>query len=232
MRMSRPVSGLAAVSVLLLSGALSGCGVAGTSFHPGVAAQVGDATVTTARVDSLASTYCSAVEDKLKAQSQALPNSYFRAGLAGQLALVSVAEQLADQYDVEPGAAYAQKVAQLRAATASLPKDQQDAVVEIESAPAYLAGVQQAIGERLQSSQGTTGDAAAQTKAGQRVFDAWFTDHDVTIDPQYGVEIKDGRAVPTDTSVSYPVGSAATSGAAPQPDPSYAASLPDSQRCG
>ena len=40
-----------AVPCLLL---LSGCGVAGTEFNPGVAARVGDETITTDDVDDLA----------------------------------------------------------------------------------------------------------------------------------------------------------------------------------
>ena len=93
----------AAVPCLLL---LSGCGVAETQFHPGVAAQVGDRTITTDRVDELTTGFCSAVEEQITSGGQSYPLRLFKRGIVGQLALQSAAEQLAEEFDVEPGADY------------------------------------------------------------------------------------------------------------------------------
>jgi peptidyl-prolyl cis-trans isomerase SurA len=226
------VVGIAA-SVLFLSGVLSGCGVAGTSFHPGVAAQVGDDRITVSEVDDVASSYCSAIKEQLSGEKQVLPLRYLRAGIAGQLVLVAAAQQLADKYSVEPGVAYDQKVAELQGAVGTLPESQQDAVIEIESSATYINGVKQAVGEQLLADKGEpnpTSDQAVQ--AGQRAFTTWLAGQDVTIDPQFGVEIKDGQAVPVDTSLSYAAGDTAKNGNAGNPDPGYAASLPASHRCG
>jgi hypothetical protein len=228
----RPLVGTVAASALLL-GALSGCGVAGTGFHPGVAAQVGDEQVSVSRVDEVASNYCSAISEQLRGDNQVLPLRYLRGGVAGQLALVAAAEQLADEYDVEPGAQYDQKVAELKGAVATLPEEQQDAVIEVESSASYLSGVQQAVGTEVLRRQGTAQPTTAEAgQAGQRALNDWLDEHDVDIDPQFGVKLEDGQAVPVDTSLSHAVGSTAKKGDADTPDPAYAGSLPSSHRCG
>lgn len=217
----------------LMAGLLSGCGVAGTGFHPGVAAEVGDDKISVTKVNQLASDYCTAIEEQLADNNQILPQRYLRGGIAGQLALVSAAEQLAAEYDVEPGLQYDQKVAELQASTAELSEGEQQAVIEIESSTTYVTGIQEAIGEQLLIAKGASDPTIDRARAaGKRVFDKWLSDHDVTIDPQFGVEIKDGQPVPTDTSLSYAVGDTAKNGQADSPDQEYAAGLPDSHRCG
>jgi peptidyl-prolyl cis-trans isomerase SurA len=222
-----------AAGSLLLVGALSGCGVAGTDFHPGVAAQVGDDTISVSKVNSVVSSYCSALEGQLAAQQQVLPMRYLRGGVAGELALVSAARQFADEKGVEPGSTYDDKVAQLSTAIKDLPADQQDAVLEVESASAYVAGVEQSVGEQVLADKGETSPQPADSiKVGTKEFTAWLADQDVSIDPQFGVSIANGQAVPEDTSISFPLGDTAKQGEAASPDPSYAAGLPGSLRCG
>jgi peptidyl-prolyl cis-trans isomerase SurA len=227
----RPVQ--VAVASLLLAGGLSGCGVAGTSFQPGVAARVGDDNITVRQVDSLASGYCSSIEKQLGANNQVVPGRYLRGGIVGQLVLVSAARQLAAQYGVQPGADYTRKVADLRDAVANLPAEQAQAVVAVESSSAYLQGVVTAIGEKELQRQGSTASGSdAAVSAGKKVFSRWLDDHDVRIDPKFGVRISQGQPVPTDGSLSYAVSDAAKQGDAAQPDQLYAASLPDAHRCG
>src|SRR5688500_6712926 len=142
---TRPLAGTVAASVLVLAGALSGCGVAGTGFHPGVADQVGDDQIKVSRVDAIASDYCSAIREQLRGENQVLPLRYLRGGIAGQLALVAAAEQLAEEHGVQAGPQYDQKVAELQSAVAELPQGQQDAVIAIEASSTYIAGVPQAV---------------------------------------------------------------------------------------
>jgi len=230
---TRPPVGILATSALLLSGVLSGCGVSGTGFHPGVAAQVGDDQITVSHVDEVTGNYCSAIQQQLSADNQVLPLRFLRAGIAGQLALASAAEQFAAEHDVEPGRQYDQKVAELQGAVATLSEEQQDAVIEIESSSTYISGVQQAVGKQLLREQGTPKPSTTEAgQAGQQEFARWLAGEDVSIDPQFGVEIKDGQAVPVDTSVSYAAGDTAKNGAADSPDQAYAASLPAAHRCG
>ena len=236
MSLSRPLVRLpvrVVVVSLLLAGGLSGCGVAGTSFHPGVAAQVGDDTITVRKVDSIARNYCSAIEKQLVDNNQVLPRSYLRGGITGQLTLVEAARQLAQEEGVEPGADYTRRVSDLRDAVATLPEEQADAVIEIDSSAAYLSSVLGAVGTKLLAERGQKNPSpAAAGEAGQQALARWIDDHDVQIDPEYGVAIQDGKAVPVDGSVSYAVGEAARKGSAASPDQEYAASLPHSHRCG
>ena len=50
---------------------LAGCGVAGTQFHPGLAAEVGDQSITSRHLDQLTSDYCAGFEKISKADPQA-----------------------------------------------------------------------------------------------------------------------------------------------------------------
>ena len=133
MSTSRRARVAVATTVAALSVVLTGCGVAGTSFQPGVAAQVDDRTVTTDRVDDIVDRYCSALEEQLGADGSVVPLSYFRGGVAGQLALVLAAEQLADDYGVEPTTDYERAVSGIEAQTLTLTDEQREAVVEVES---------------------------------------------------------------------------------------------------
>lgn len=229
MTLSRALTGLAAASALLLTG----CGVAGTSFHPGVAADVGDISITTDHVDKVATDYCLAIEEQLATDNSVLPQRYLRGGVAGQLALKAVADQLAEKYDVSPGAAYDSQIAQLEDAVSTLPKGQQEAVLEVDGSTTFISEIQAAIGTKLLIKQGTAAPTAEQATAeGQRVFTEWIADNDIQVDPQYGVDFVDGLPVPADTNLSVAAGDTAKLGGAANPDPDYSAALPAAQRCG
>ena len=63
-------------------------------------------------------------------------------------------------------------------------------------------------------------------------MDLGLDEHDVDLNPEYGVAIENGGIVPVDTQLSFPVGEAAKAGQAEEPDPDYTEGLPESQRCG
>lgn len=212
---------------------LTGCGVAGTSFQPGVAAQVGDRTVTTDRVDEVAGTFCEAVESVTSGQEAAVPLSYFRSFIAGQLALALAAEQFADDYGVEPTNDYDKAVAALEEQTSTLTDEQREAVVAVNAAPDFIAAVEVAVGTQLLAEEGVNNPATQQAgERGVEAFNAWLEEHDIKLNPEYGVAIEDGGLVPVDTQLSFPVGEAAKAGQAGEPDPGYTEGLPASQRCG
>lgn len=207
---------------------LSGCG----SASPGVAAHVGDEEISVNRVDELAGEYCQAIEDQLTGNSQVVPQRYFRAGIAGTLALRSVAEQLAEDFDVEPGPVYDKKVAELEQNVAVLEDEVQEAVVVVDSAPTYVEAVQRAVGEVLLADEGAEQGYDAQVARGRTEFERWVSDNGVEFDPALGIALVKGQIESADTELSVAVGEAAKAGAAPQPDGAYARSLPDAHRCG
>lgn len=218
------VAGLAAATALL-----AGCG----SANPGVAAQVGDDEITVRQVDDLTSDYCEAVEGQLEGNNETVPNRYLRGGILGSLALRSAAEQLAAEYDVEPGKTYDQKVAQLEQSVAALPEEVRESVIEVETSSAYVEAVQAAVGKVLLEQEGAEDtEYSATVDRGKRAFQDWIAEHEVDFDPQFGIELAEGDIASVDTSLSYAVSDGATKGAAEQPDAAYSRGLSANQRCG
>lgn len=197
------------------------------AFSPGVAAQVGDHTISMSRVDDVSGAYCQAAEKQLQAD-QALPQHYLRAQVAGSLALRAAAEQFAADHDVTADPSYDQAVKQAEQSLTDLSDSQRQAIIDVQGAATYVQAVETSVGDAL----GTTGGSKAQLAAGQQAFRDWLDAHDVRIDPVFGVSIEDGTSTPTDTSLSFPVSDTATTANADQPDSAYAGGLPDSQRCG
>ena len=208
---------------------LTGC--AGAT--PGVAVQVGEESVTVNEVDGVTANYCEAIEDQLTGNGQVVPMSILRGGIAARLANRSIGEQLSEQYGVEAGRTYDQQVAELKQSTASFEEEVRDAVVLVDTEPAYTRGIQAAVGRQLLDEEGAGDVKFSDTVArGQAAYEDWVAEEDVTFDPKLGVDLVDGEARPVDTSLSYPVGDAAVAGSQQNPDPAYAETLPDSQRCG
>ncbi len=213
---------------------LTGCGVAGTQFHPGVAAQVGDKTITSRHVDQVTDDYCKAVEKVSEGQDQTAdaqtPLRYLTHEFATDLIQRAAAEQLAAEYDVKPTSAYASGLAQLEPQLTDLSDDQKDAVREIVGARSYSQDVLTQVGEASLEEQGTT-DASTddQYAEGQKVLKAWVADHDVEINPKYALDF--GTADQVDTDLSYALGQTAKDGALPKPDAEYTSSLPDNFVC-
>ena len=229
--MLRALPVLPVVSVLLLTG----CGVAGTEFHPGVAAQVGDDTITTRHVDQVTADYCAGVEAVLKDEGQAAdlqprPGRTLTQKLTSDLITRSAVEQLAEDYDVEPTSTFKTELAQLDTLLVNLDDDQRDAVIEYVTAFPFARDVLTTIGGIELSKSGTT-NASDDDKyaAGQDVLKQWIADHDVEVNPKYGLDVSTGG--PVDTDVSYALSKTAKDGLAPDDSTTYAAALPDSQSC-
>ena len=214
---------------------LAGCGVAGTQFHPGVAAQVGDQTITTRHVAQVTDNYCTAVEKVSKGQaqsgsSQQTPLRYLSHEFATALVVKAAAEQLAAEYDVQPTSAYRSDLAQLEPQLVDLDQEEKDAVREVIGARTYADDVLTQIGADELAKQGTdTASTDDQLAAGRDLLRQWVGDHDVEINPKYAIEF--GTAEQVDTDLSYPAGSTAQSGLLPQADPKYTQALPDHLVC-
>ena len=142
----------------------------------------------------------------------------------------AAAEQLADDYGVQPTSTYKSGLAQLEPQLTKLTEDQKDAVREIVGARAYLEDVLTQIGDISLKKKGTT-DATTddQYAEGQKVLDRWMTDHDVVVNPKYSIDL--GSDDPSDTDLSYAVDKSAKAGLAAQADPAYTEGLPGDMVC-
>lgn len=218
------LAGLAAASVVLLTG----CGAV-PDLNPGVAVRVDDDTVSTRDLKDLAVDYCSALAAGDQAGG-AVPNHFVYGLSASSLGLRSAASQLMAEHGVTLDASYDKTVEQAKTEQlANLDEAQRDAVIEVGAASIYVTAAETSVGREVLGGAPSDEDAQA---AGQKALVAWIDDHDVRVDPKYGVSIATGTAVLSDTSISYSISDVAKAGQAEQPDNAAAAALPESQRCG
>ncbi len=205
---------------------LTGCNDV-PEFDPGVAAQVGDDTISMQTVNDTTAAYCQAAEKQLQ-QEQALPQHYLRDQVAGSLALRAAADQFAAEHGVTADPSYDQAVQQAEQSLSDLSESQRQAIIDVQGAATYVAAVEKAVGQSL----GGGGGDKATTAAGQQAFQDWLADQDIRIDPRFGVSIDGGTSTPSDTSLSFALSDTSTKANADQPDTEYAGALPDNQRCG
>lgn len=215
------VPGIAALAGL----ALTGC----SALNPGVAAQVGDETITLAEVDEVSADFCEAVAPQLEGQAETVPNSFFRGGIAGTLALRSVADQIAEDYGVSADSEeYLAQLTEIRRGVATLPEDIRDSVVEVDTTPLYVEEIQAAVGEELLGS----GEREELVAAGQEAFATWTAENDVEFDPSLNTVMRNGTVESQDLAVSFAVSEVARGGLEQQPSAVLARRTPQSQRCG
>ncbi|HEY3530078.1 MAG TPA: hypothetical protein VGK78_13105 [Nocardioides sp.] len=232
----RPVAlvGLAAAGLLL-----TGCG-SSIGIHPGSAAVIGDDRVSMSTIDNTATLYCKAfvtAQQSQQQQSGPAPMGLFRSFAAAGLAKRALGEQLADEYGVEPASGYQAQVTQLQQVLASAPQDQRDAVIAVSGSDAYLQNVEVAIGQQL---TGKTGQSNAEIKAalerGQVATKEWLNNHDVFLDPVFGLSVDGGKFTQQQDETSYPLSALASAGAQVNgqqgPPETYTSKLPTAQVCG
>lgn len=220
---------LVAVMALCTAGLLSGCAGA----QPGVAARIGDETISVNDVNRITEGYCLAYERQLRGDGDVLTNEFLSSNILFRLALSSAARQLAEDYGVEPTAAYADNLATLEQTVSVLEPQAAEARIAVDSSGTYVNDVLGSIGRQELEAEGvaepTTDDSLAR---GQDELKDWLTENRPDIDPQYGLEVNDLQPVFVDTSTSFAASDQAVAGAGREPDAAYAATLPESQRCG
>jgi hypothetical protein len=227
-----PKLGAAAV-VAVAALVLSGCGVEG----PGVAAKVGDETVTTADVNRLTDGYCRALEPQITSQGQVVPMRLVRSFVAGSLAMEAAAKQLAAENGITTPDGYLDRLKELDTQAEGLPAKYRDDFIEVGSARAYVTALETQLGGILLGEEDKNDATDDQkTARGQDALTVWLGDHDVAVNPRYGIEIAGGTVKDTDTDTSYPLSERAVAAGKfnsdSGPDQGYTAELPDTQRCG
>src|SRR5919112_442452 len=105
---------------------LNGCGTEG----PGVAAKVGDQTVSVAEVNRLTDGYCKALKPQIVAAGQVVPMHLVRSFVVGSLALRAAAEQFAADNDIDVPDGYTERVKAVEAQADGLGEAHRDDFVE------------------------------------------------------------------------------------------------------
>jgi peptidyl-prolyl cis-trans isomerase SurA len=225
----RYLAGVAVVAALTLTG----CGTGG----PGVAAKVGDDTVSTSDVNRLTVGYCRALEPQIVSQGQVVPMRLVRSFVVGSLTLEAAAKQLAAEHGITQPEGYLDRLKELQTQAAGLPAAHQDDFIEVGSARAYVTAVEHQIGGQLLLDEGTP-DANDDQKVarGREELNVWLGDHDVDLNPRYGIDLADGTITDVANDTSFPLSKDAVAAGKfssdSGPDQTYSAALPASQRCG
>lgn len=221
---SRLVRAGAVVGVAAL---LAGCGAA----RPGVAAQVGDESVSISEVDDAAQGFCAALADT--SPGTMVTMGFARTYLLNSLIDRAAGDQIAAEYSVEPGADYETGVADLNAQIGTLPDDQKEAVVLLQTSAPYRQAVTAAAARKLLAQEGVVdpSDDQLQRRAGV-LASQWNESNPTVVDPRFGQVSADGFA--PGESLGFPVSQAAKDGqkSDQQQLGEIAADLPVSQRCG
>ncbi|MFT4288451.1 hypothetical protein [Nocardioides sp.] len=219
---------LLAAPVLL---ALTACGA-------GTAVSVGDESISTEHVDEVTRAYCDALGTV--SNGSAVPLQLVRSSVVNALGLRAAVAEFAASYDVTAGADYKQQVSALTQQLTQFDSATQQAIIDVEGAQAYITSVLAGVGAELEPS----GSAATQTTAAQDALNTWLGEHDIDLNPVYGLdaggvqldEDTGGRFDSTDASVSLAVSDIAKTALGAGEDSSSAAAaaadLPQSQRCG
>ena len=222
-----------AVVAVVAALTLSGCGTVG----PGVAAKVGDETVSVSDVDRLTDGYCKSLEEQITAQGQVVPMRLVRTFVAGSLTLKAAADQLAAANDITQPDGYPDSVKEIETQAQGLPAAHRDDFVEVGSARVFVTLLEQQLGGELLLDEGNpSATDPEKVSRGREELVVWLGEHGVDVNPRYGFEIKDGNIVDVANDTSYALSANAVAAGKfssdAGPDQAYSATLPASQRCG
>jgi hypothetical protein len=159
--------------------------------------------------------------------------NYVRSSVVTSLILRAIADGIGADYDVRSGSSYATAVAGAEAQAATYGEEAGAAYVEITTAGDYLQDVVTAAARKSLQADGVA--SPTEQQAGERardLFTRYPVEHDLRIDPTYGLEWRDGNVQPVDTSISFGSSEVATRWQAQEESPAWAKDLPAAQRCG
>lgn len=241
--MSHPVRRAALLTPLLVAGiALNGCGVADEPARPGLAAEVDGTAITLADVDDETRSTCDFL-DAAEGQQAAFPKTVVRR-LTFQTAVRRVAaEKLLDELGLDLPSDFETQAATLRQQFAGAPDaDDAEAFADGEVARLYVAAATSVIGTELLGDEATPGDDEAAGARGAQAVQEWLLEHDVVLNPAYGLTLDDDGAFVSDEGLSIPVSDAAVEaqadagldllGGNPEEIAAAADGLPADQVCG
>jgi hypothetical protein len=195
---------------------------------PGVAAEVGDARITTSDVDEFAEVLCA-----LNTGSGGTPTRQVRFSALQILLSNALAEEVADLDSVD-GAAVDAAVEQANATREMVPAALQDTFDEVvvDYAVAQYAVIdlgRESLEEQGEDPGAITDDAAY--TEGDRLRAVYAEDAGVEVDPRFGT-MEEGVLQAGDGSLAVPVSDFAVSAASPEGGESLVGQLPASQKCG
>ena len=229
MRSIRRARLAAAVVGVVAGGLLTGCGIADEGVRPGVAAEVGDATISLDDVEDVAEKLCDLRAEDPATKGVPVSGAEVRTRALQTLVLRSIADGLADEHDIVPAPTFAKLEADADAAGTVQARE----VLGLS----YFVNVMQAVGHEEDPSAAEQDQLAAGIAAAQE----WTEREGVRTNPVFpdiavgDVAVEFAR----DSDLSVAVSDFAETAlgdadrlAQQEGDSAYAATLPESQRCG
>ncbi|MGD9957836.1 hypothetical protein [Nocardioides sp.] len=229
MKMLRTRTRLAALALISL-GALSGCG----GLHPGLAAVVGDSTISNNDVDSLGRDLCTVVTSSPEQQTTAFPRSTALEAVVQRFVMRSIADQMGEEYDVSASSTYDADVDAAKQQFSYVDPEVLDRVLDLLVADRYFNDVLTSIGKEALVAEGASQPTAEdQLAKGVQLAQVWETTHDVAINPRFpSLSLGDTSFTQTPDQTSVAVSDFARQAAKTPPDAEWIAGLPAAQRCG
>lgn len=235
-RITAAAAGVVAAGLLL-----SGCGVAEGGVRPGVAAEVGDTSIKVADVEEAAEDRCEVLDELAAEADQPVSGARVRDLALQGAVLREIADELAEEYDVRSGGLYAAAQDEIRSQLAGLDDELVDRAVTSLASTDYFVDILIEIGrDELGLTEETDPGGQQGFQRGLEIAQAWQEEHPVETNPRYSAPVigdADEGVLTTRDDLSHAVSDYAEDalGAAEDPlgaDPGYAATLPESQRCG
>ncbi len=219
-----------AVVGIVAGGLLTGCGIADGGVRPGVAAEVGDTTISLDDVEAAAEKLCDLRGQDPATQGVPVSGAEVRTRALQTLVLRTIADGLADDFGITPSPTFA-----------SLEKavdDEGTVQARLSLGLSYFVNVMQAVGAQ-EAEPGTPEED--QLAAGIAAAQAWTEREGVTTNPVFPDLAVGDMAVEfiRDDDLSVAVSDFADDAMTDtdrlgeqEGDSAYAAALPESQRCG
>ncbi len=195
-----------AAGALLL---LTGC----ADVHPGVAAKVGDDTITMATVDQAADDLCTGLRPQLgTGQTPAsVTMGRLRSNIVQTMVTRQVAEQVAADLDVSTGPSYDDAVNSAKTSVANLPAEVRQTLIDLQTAGPYVTDVLTAAAKKQLAAAGNTSPTDEQVNLqATGLLAGYMKKADISIDPRFGLDADLGT---TDTTVSFAASSVAKTAA-------------------
>jgi hypothetical protein len=220
----------AAVVGVLAGGLLTGCGIADEGVQPGVAAEVGDTTISLDEVEDAAEQLCDLRGQDPATKGVPVSGAEVRTRALQTLVLRSIADGLAEEYEITPSPTFA--------SLEDAAEDEGSVQARQTVGLSYFVSVMQAVGAQVSDAGAAEQDQLA---AGIAAAQAWTDREGVQTNPVFPeIEIGDVAVEFTrDDDLSVAVSEFAEEAlgdadrlAEQQGDSAYAATLPESQRCG
>jgi hypothetical protein len=227
-----------AALVLLALATLTGC----SGLHPGVAAEVGDQSITDTEVDGLAQDLCTTIQSQEGAAASA--RSSLLQYVVQSFVMRAIADQMADDSGVAPTDGYDAAVKQTKDSLAQIPKTDPEVnahILDTLTAPQYFQDILGLVGAKDLTASGTASPSPQDSlNRGIALAQKWEADNGIQIDPRFpDLSLGKDRFTQTEDETAYAVSDIAKQASTEMAkqgsqdvDQAWVESLPASQKCG